>query len=143
MTRPLVSLFLLFCMACAPDPGELSPSEALRAFLTALDRSPHAPEQLKVAYEWLDTKSQAALKQRAELAASLAGRSIFAWDMLVAGRGSFSDYSVPSLRMRARVEGERAFVTIAGEGHGEVEIPMVREQGRWRVVLGLAGELHR
>lgn len=129
--------------ACAPDPGELSPNEALRAFLTALDRSPHAPEQLKVAYEWLDTKSQAALKQRAELAASLAGRSIAAWDMLVAGRTSFSAYSVPSLRMRARTEGERAFVTIPAEGQGEIEIPLVREQGRWRVVLGLASELHR
>ena len=143
MSRTLVSLFLFLCVACAPDPGQLSPNEALRAFLTALDRSPHAPEQLKVAYDWLDTRSQTALKQRAELAASLAGRSIAAWDMLVAGRGSFSAYSVPSLRMRSRIEGERAFVTIPGEAQGEVEIPLVREQGRWRVVLGLAGEVRQ
>lgn len=123
--------------ACAPRPTELSPSEALTAFLTALDRSTHAPEQLPLAFDWLDHKSQDALKERAGLAASLAGRSIAPWDMLVPGRSSFSAYSVPSLRMRSRIEGERAFVTLALEGRDDVEIPLVKEQGRWRVVLGL------
>lgn len=156
MARTLLALLLTLsaalCVgACAPDPGELPPHAALRAFLTALDRSPHAPEQLKVAFDWVDSKSQIALKQRAELAASLAGRSISAWDMLVAGRGSFSTYSVSGLRMRSRINGERAFVTIQVDprdtgrepkeaGPAEVEVPLVREQGRWRVVLGLGSE---
>jgi hypothetical protein len=109
----------------------------LTAFLTALDRSTHAPEQLQVAFDWLDQSSQAALKERAGLSASLAGRSLAPWDMLVPGRSSFSAYSVPSLHMRTRVQGERAFVTVQLEGRADLEVPLVREQGRWRVVLGL------
>jgi hypothetical protein len=134
----VLTLLSLAGPACAPRPTELSPSEALTAFLTALDRSTHAPEQLQVAYEWLDRDSQAALRERAALSASLAGRSIAAWDMLVPGRSSFSAYSVPSLRTRTRQEGERAFVTLSQEGRGDVEIALVRQEGRWRVVLGLA-----
>lgn len=137
MRLPFSLLPLLLALAaCAADPGELSPKQALVAFLTALDRSSHAPEQLKVAYDWLDQQSQAALKQRAELAASLAGRSIAAWDMLVAGRSSFSAYTVPAVA-RVRNEGERAFVSLQVKGKPEIEVPMKREGGRWRVVLGL------
>jgi hypothetical protein len=136
VTLLLLSLAWGWC-SCAPRPTELSPSEALTAFLTALDRSTHAPEQLQVAFDWLDQSSQASLKERAGLSASLAGRSLSAWDMLVPGRSSFSAYSVPSLHMRTRVEGEQAFVTIELEGRADLEVPLVREQGRWRVVLGL------
>lgn len=136
--RSRISLLwlVLACTACAHDPGELSPKQALIAFLTALDRSTHAPEQLKVAYEWVDHKSQAALSQRAELAASLAGRRIAAWDMLVAGRSSFSAYPVPAVA-RVRSSGDQAFVSLQVEGRSQVEVPMRREGGRWRVVLGL------
>jgi hypothetical protein len=130
-------LFLSGWLGCAPSPAELSPTEALTAFLTALDRSTHAPEQLQVAYDWLDQNSQGALKERAGMSASLAGRSVAAWDMLVPGRASFSAYSVPSLRMRARIQGEQAVVTLQLDAHEDVEIPMRREEGRWRVVLGL------
>lgn len=124
-------------LGCAPSPAELSPTEALTAFLTALDRSTHAPEQLQVAYDWLDQSSQSALKERASMSASLAGRSVAAWDMLVPGRASFSAYSVPSLRMRAQVQGEQAVVTLQLDGREDAEIPMRRQEGRWRVVLGL------
>jgi hypothetical protein len=134
-----LALFVLCACgsSCAPRPSELSPNAALTAFLNALDRSTHAPEQLQLAFGWLDQASQSALKERAGLAASLAGRSIAPWDMLVPGRSSFSAYSVPSMRMRSRIEGERAFVTLTLEGRDAVEIPLIREQERWRVVLGL------
>lgn len=137
VARSLLSIFLLVCLACAPDPGELSPSAALKSFLTALDRSPHAPEQLVVAFGWIDAKSRAALAERAELAAALAGRSVSATDMLVAGRNSFSGYSVASLRMRTRLDGERATVVVTVQGQPDIEVPLVREEGRWRVVLTL------
>jgi hypothetical protein len=135
-----VAWIFLVVSACAPRPEQLSPSEALTSFLTALDRSTHAPEQLETAFDWLDRKSQATLKQRANLAASLAGRSIAPWDMLVPGRASFSAYSVPSLRMRTQVDGDRATVTMPLEGRQDVHVEMVREDGRWRVVLGLTPE---
>lgn len=133
----VVWMALFGALGCGPSPDEYAPSEALRAFLTALDRSTHAPEQLRAAYGWIDEESQALLAQRASLAASLAGRKLAPWDMLVPGRGSFSAYSVPSLRMRTRTEGERAFVALRVDGRGEVEIPMVRQGGRWRVQLDL------
>ena len=133
-----ISLFwlVLACAGCAHDPGELSPKQALVTFLTALDRGTHAPEQLKIAYEWVDEKSQSALKRRADLAASLAGRSIAPWDMLVAGRSSFSAYPVPTVA-HVRSDGDRASVSVQVEGRAQVEVPMRRESGRWRVVLGL------
>jgi hypothetical protein len=134
---PWVALSLWLVSACAPRPEQLSPNEALSAFLTALDRSTHAPEQLETAFEWVDKKSQASLKQRAHLATSLAGRSIAPWDMLVAGRASFSAYAVPSLRMRSAIEGDRAKITMPVEGRADLTVEMVREDGRWRVLLGL------
>jgi hypothetical protein len=132
-----VALSLWLVGGCAPRPEQLSPDQALSAFLTALDRSTHAPEQLETAFEWVDKKSQASLKQRAHLATSLAGRSIAPWDMLVPGRASFSAYAVPSLRMRTSIEGDRARITIPVEGRADLTVEMVREDGRWRVVLGL------
>lgn len=138
MLRPLsLALVLLLC-ACAPDPGDLGPTDALGAFLTAVERSTHAPEQRKVAYEWLDSKSQAALADRARLSNSLAGRKLQAWEMLVPGRVSFAGQSIAGVRMTADVDGDHATVSILIDKGDPIEVPMVREDGRWRVVLGLS-----
>ena len=138
MSRFLPWIFALaLAVACAPDPRDLGPSEALAAFLTAVERSTHAPEQRKVAYEWIDKKSQAALDQRARLTNSLSGRRLSAWEMLVPGRVSFAGQSMAGVRMTAKVEGDRATVSIHISRGDAVEVPMVREDGRWRVVLGL------
>jgi hypothetical protein len=127
----------LTLFACAPDPGDLGPTDALAAFLTAVERSTHAPEQRKIAYEWLDTKSQAALMERAQLANSLAGRKLKPWEMLVPGRVSFAGQSMAGVRMTADVDGDHANVSILIDRGDPIEVPMVREDGRWRVVLGL------
>lgn len=132
----LTALLAVLC-ACAPDPRDLGPTEALGAFLTAVERSTHAPEQRRIAYEWLDTQSQTALTQRAKLSNSLAGRKLQAWEMLVPGRVSFAGQSIAGVRMTADVEGDRATVSILIDKGDPIEVPMVREQGRWRVVLGL------
>ena len=124
-------------LGCAPDPGDLGPTDALAAFLTAVERSTHAPEQRKVAFEWLDTKSQGALAARARLSNSLAGRKLKPWEMLVPGRVSFAGQSIAGVRMTANVEGERATVSILIAKGEPIEVPLVREQGRWRVMLGL------
>jgi hypothetical protein len=132
-----LALLLLLLAACAPDPTELGPVEALSTFLAAIDRSAQAPEQRKMAFEWLDASSQAALKERAELSASLAGRSLAPWEMLVPGRLGFSLRSMGNVRMSAEVSGEKATVSIPVHGREPVRVPMVREGGRWRVQLGL------
>jgi hypothetical protein len=134
---PLVLLALLVA-ACVPQPGELSPTEALSAFLTAVEQSTHAPEQQQVAYEWVDLRSQEVLAKRAASAASLGGRSLKPWDMIVPGRLSFSSQPVASVAMRARIEADRAVVEVPLERGDKLEVPMAREQGRWRVVLGLS-----
>ncbi|MFT3921411.1 MAG: hypothetical protein QM778_02630 [Myxococcales bacterium] len=132
-----VCLALCLLFACAPDPGDLGPTEALAAFLTAVERSTHAPEQRKIAFEWIDVHSQDALAERARLSNSLAGRKLKAWEMLVPGRVSFAGQSLAGVRMTADVEGDRATVSILIDKGDPIEVPMVREQGRWRVVLGM------
>lgn len=128
-------------LGCAADPTELEPTEALTAFLAALERSTHAPDQRKLAYEWLDLESQRALARRAELSSALAGRPFEPWEMLVPGRVSFAAQNIAGMRLNAQVDGLRATVEIPAP---EVVIPppatkvaMVREAGRWRVALGL------
>ena len=125
---------------CAADPSDLQPTEALTAFLAALERSTHAPDQRRLAYEWLDLASQRMLEKRARLSSSLAGRTFEPWDMLVPGRVSFASQSVAGTRLRAQVDGEHATVIIPVEKSvippPETRVAMVHEAGRWRVALG-------
>ncbi|HEY6881009.1 MAG TPA: hypothetical protein VI299_23450 [Polyangiales bacterium] len=127
-------------LGCAADPSELEPTEALTAFLAALERSTHAPDQRRLAYDWLDLASQKTLAQRARLSASLAGRPFEPWDMLVPGRVSFAGQSLAGTRLQAKVDGEHALVEIPVEKTIDpppaTKVAMVREAGRWRVSLG-------
>lgn len=142
--RPCLSVLHALCLAlacvcgaCAPDPSELSPSEALGAFLTAIERSTHAPDQRKVAYSWLDLKSQEVLAGRARLANSLAGRKVKPWEILVPGRVSFAGQSIAGVRMTSKIEGNKALVSILVEEGKPIEVPMLLEAGQWRVELEL------
>jgi hypothetical protein len=128
-------LLLLLSVGCAPDPRDLGPTEALTTFLTAIDRSTHAPDQRKLAFDWLDHKSQEALAERARLANSLAGRKLAPWEMLVPGRLAFAGQGIAGVRMTANVQGDDATVSLLLDK--PTEVSMKREQGRWRVVLGL------
>jgi hypothetical protein len=48
----LVALLVLICLvACAPDPGDVGPVEALTSFLAAIERSTYTPDQRKQAFE--------------------------------------------------------------------------------------------
>ena len=128
---------LCLALGCAADPSDLEPTEALSAFLSALERSTHAPDQRRLAYDWLDQDSQRVLNDRAKLSSSLAGRPFEAWDMLVPGRVSFATQSIAGVRLSAQVDGEHATVAVPGEGTVGNRVPMVRQGGRWRVILGL------
>ena len=124
-------------LACAADPSELEPTEALTAFLASLERSTHAPDQRKLAYDWLDLQSQQALAERAKLSSSLSGRPFEPWEMLVPGRVSFAAHSLAGARLSANVAGEHATIELPGADSAGSRVPMVREAGRWRVVLGM------
>ncbi len=126
--------------ACGPDPGELGPVEVLRGFLADLEHSAQAPEQRKAAFDALDKQSQAALKERAELAGSLVGRALQPWELLVPGRLGFSLKAMSGVNLRTDIAGEKATVHIPVQNRKPVDVPMVREDGRWRVQLGLTQE---
>ena len=119
--------------ACGPDPGELGPVEVLRGFLADLEHS-------KAAFDALDKQSQAALKERAELAGSLVGRALQPWELLVPGRLGFSLKAMSGVNLRTDIAGEKATVHIPVQNRKPVDVPMVREDGRWRVQLGLTQE---
>lgn len=125
------------CSGCARDPGELAPDAALTEFLSSVDGSTHEPSLRKAAYEWLDESSRKALAERAARTAALAGRRLEPWEMIVPGRLSFSGLGRSGVRMQVRIDGDKAKVTIPIEKRAPVEVDMVREGGRWRVVLGV------
>lgn len=138
MRRSIALLFaVLLVNACGEEPEGLDPKAALTGFLMAMEHSTHAPEQRKAAYEWIDRESRAALTERAELTASLAGRKLEPWELLVPGRVSFAELGRRGVKMTADIRGDQATVSIPVEGRPAAEVPMVRENGRWHVVLGL------
>ena len=134
--RALIVGVWLLC-SCARDPGELSPDAALTEFLSAVEGSTHQPALRKTAYEWLDKSSRGALAERAARTASLAGRKLEPWEMLVPGRLSFAGLGRSGVRMQVQINGDKARVKIPIEKRAPAEVDMVREDGRWRVVLGL------
>jgi hypothetical protein len=133
----LLAVLALSFAACGSDPDDLSPDAALTNFLVAMEQSTHAPEQRKAAFDWLDQQSRKQLSERADLTASLAGRKLAPWELLVPGRVSFAGLARGGVKMSTEVSGDRARVRIPVEGQGPVEVAMIREDGRWHVVLGL------
>lgn len=123
---------------CAREPTDATPTGALRLFLDAMDRAEQDARALEEAYALLDAGAREALAHRAHDAAALGGGREFApWEMLAQGRFrlrfSFPEYGA----MRERVDGDRAVVTVTGAGGARAEVPLVREDGRWRVALEL------
>lgn len=122
---------------CADVPSDETPSGALRLFVAAMERSEGDPDALREAYALMAPSSRRALQERAHLAASLGGREFQPWEMLVRGRfrRSFA-FGDGARAMRERIHGDRATVTVsAEEGARSARVPLVREDGRWRVLV--------
>ena len=123
--------------ACAPAPSDETPLGALRMFLRAMERSSDDARALEEAYGLLDTAARDALVARARDASALAnGREFAPWEMLAQGRYRvrfpYAEYG----SMRESIDGDRATVTVAGiDRRSRAEVPLVREDGHWRVVL--------
>lgn len=118
--------------------AQRSPSEVLRQFLAAMDQSASDDRSLRVAYELLASPAQKALEARAARAKTLAGQSFEPWQMLAQGRFRLRFSPASRRGMKERIEGDRATVTVTGTGPGErAEVPLIREQGRWRLSLSL------
>lgn len=132
----LLCLVSLLAAACSSTPSDETPSGALEMFLDAMLRSDWDQDALKEAYGLLSSDARDALRDRAEMANALSGRDFEPWQMLVQGRFRLRFAPRQEGGMAERIDGERAVVVVTGERDGErAEVPMVLEDGAWRVDL--------
>lgn len=129
-------------IACAKGHDDDTPVGALMDFLEAMDRGAGDSHALERAYALLDRSAREALEVRAAKAQTLAGRTYHPWEMLAEGRFRLKFVPEPH-RMRAKVDGARATVSVSdASGRQTVQVPMVREDGAWRVVLAVPPMYH-
>ena len=130
-TFALASLLVCGCGAQEPE----TPAETLRSFLDAMDQSANDERRLAEAYQLLDARARAELRRRAHETETLTGRAFEPWEMLAQGR--FRLRFAPAARggMRERQDGDEAVVVVTGAEGERAEVPLVREQGRWRIRL--------
>ena len=124
--------------ACGRAEADTTPTATVRHFLEVMDRSNEDDAALKDVYRLLDSTARKALKRRAERARTLSMQLYEPWQMLVPGRFRLRFLPRSPGGMHERVNGDRAVVTVIGRRAGErAEVPLVREQGRWRIALVL------
>ena len=127
---------LLACgIACGRSALPETPVEVVRQFLEAMKHSADDESALVEAYGLLDQNAQRALTARATRARALSGQAYEPWQMLAQGR--FRLHFEARGAMRERIDGERAVVVVNGAHDKRAEVPLVREQGRWRIQLVL------
>lgn len=124
---------------CTEAPTDETPSGTVRLFLAALQRSERDPAALREAYRLLSASSRRALAERAHLAGSLGARELEPWEMIVAGRSRETFAPARGSRgMRESIDREHATVTVRSQdGDRTAEVALVRERGRWRIVMEL------
>ncbi len=113
-----------------------TPEDALTAWVTAMNASRLDPTARERAYGLLASAAREQLAQRAVVAVQLSGRDIKPWEMLAPGQFALR-FAFDRARLRSRIDGSRATVTARGPGSEVAEVPLVLEQGRWRVALEL------
>lgn len=122
--------------ACSSTPSDETPSGALQMFLDAMLRSDWDQSALREAHELLSPDAREALQQRAAMANALSGRALEPWQMLTQGRFRLRFAPRAEQGMVERIDGDRAVVIVTGSRDGErAEVPMVLEDGAWRVDL--------
>ncbi len=135
--RSFFALALVLASGCSDVPSDETPRGALRLFLAAMERSAHDPEALRDAYALLSAPTRRALAERAHDAETLGADGLEPWQMLV--RGRYRQTFTPAAGgrgMREEVDGDHARVTVTSQdGSRHAEVPLVLEDGRWRIVL--------
>lgn len=130
------ALALLLALSACGRGDDLSPEETVFTFVAYLDRARLDPAKRRAAHDYLSARTRAALATRASRASQLSGWELKPWDMLAPGRVRWR-LRFDRDALSARVAGDRAVVTARGIGGGVADIPLVREEGRWRVDLDL------
>jgi len=134
--RPLVLLTACaaLMLGCGRSRGA-TPIETVRKFVDAVGRGPEEESALREAYGLIDASARAELARRAERAASLSGRGFEPWQMLVRGRFRLHFAAAARGGMRERIDGDHAVVTVSDKAGQRAEVPLLREQGHWRIQL--------
>ncbi len=129
----------LAATGCTEEASDETPAGTVRLFLDAMERSEREPAALREAYGLLALPARRALTERARLAGSLGGRDLQPWEMLVRGRARRSFAVGEGTRgMREEIDGASATVQVREpSGTRSADVQLVREDGRWRIVLDL------
>lgn len=136
LVLPLALPLLLLSYGCGGSDVDDDPVSTVRYFLELMERSATDEGAMADAYGLLDRGAQQALRARADRARSLSGRAFEPWQMLAQGRFRLRFAPAAAGGLRARVQGERAVVVATGAKAGErAEIPLVRQDGAWRIEL--------
>ncbi len=130
------ALAVIVALSACGERREDSPEDALASWVSAMNGSRGDPSTRRRAFELLSQRARDNLSRRAAVAAQLSGREVKPWEMLAPGRFALR-FAFDRQQLRARVQGERATVTARGSRAEVAEVPMVREQGQWRVDLSL------
>jgi len=127
---------LLFA-ACSGAPDDHTPVGAVRLFVSAMERSAEDRHGLEEAYHLLSLATRERLVARTRQAAALGAAEREPWEMLVEGTAHLRfTPRAGGYRERAGDSPDRAAVIVSGNGEGEsATIPVVREEGAWRVEL--------
>lgn len=131
LVRLILPLWLaLGVIACARTSPDSTPEGVVRLWLEKMESSTDG-NSMKEAYQLLGPRARANLQERAERASRGQGRRFEAHEMLAEGR--FGLRFRPKT-MRARLEGDDAWVEVKGEGPDEsATVRCVREGTAWRI----------
>ena len=122
--------------ACKSEPVDARPERMVEEFVLRMQRVHGDPKTARPAFDLLWSEAKKNLAERAKRASSVIGRKVAPEEMLAPSR--FSLRYTPR-RYDARIDGDWAIVTIAGEvaDAERHDVKCVREDGSWRVVLDL------
>ena len=129
------ALLLCAISACSGAPRDDSPVGAVRLFVAAMERSTEDRHGLEDAYRLLSQPTRERLVTRARQAAALGAAEREPWEMLVEGTAHLRFAPRPGGFRERDADAERATVTVLG-AHGEsATLPVVHEDGGWRIEL--------
>lgn len=113
-----------------------TPEATVRAFAVAVQAAREDPSLRRRVYDLLSARARQTLRERAQLASQVSGWELQPWEMLAPGRMRLR-VSFDFGAVTAHVTGARAIVTVRGASGGVADVPLVHEEGGWRVDLDL------
>ena len=133
--RLLAALIACAAIACDSAPSDETPTGTVQLFLAAMDRAAQDPDARADAYRLMSASPRRALAERAHYVVQVGGRPMEPWEMI--GQSRYRQvFAAQEENMRARVDGDRATVHVeSADGQRRADVPLVREDGRWRVVI--------